>query len=250
MNTIKKSHPQKFWKTLRRVEKTNTERLFTINNKQTKHDITNEFAEHFSTLLNFPRIQPTKNARQVPEDDTNSFLLISSEDIRNALLQLKSNKSADPFGLVAEHLIAANNDKLSNWLATLFNNMFEKGVTEEYLSKSTIIPLVNSLKKSLKNFDNYTGISIIPIITKLLECVILLKYPAISESHPSQFGFKLGSSTLHAEYFINETLIFYNSKNSPIYMCSLDAEKAFDSVNWDNSLRQIVLRKKYSKPSC
>ena len=66
-----------------------------------------------------------------------------------------------------------------------------------------------------------------------MEYIILLKCPNIAESHPLQYGFKANSSTLHAEFLLSETIRFYNRKNSPVYICSLDAEKAFDSCNWD-----------------
>ena len=48
----------------------------------------------------------------------------------------------------------------------------------------------------------------------------------------SQFGFTAASSTLHAEVVIRDTLRYYNNNDTPIYMCSLDAEKAFGCCNW------------------
>ena len=96
-----------------------------------------------------------------------------------------------------------------------------------------MIPLVKNLKKSLKSAGNYRGISIIPILTKMLEYIILLKCPELTAGHDLQFGFKQKSSTLHAEFVISETIRYYAHKKSNLYMCSLDAEKAFDSCNWD-----------------
>ena len=47
-----------------------------------------------------------------------------------------------------------------------------------------------------------------------------------------QFGFAENSLTIQAELFIKETIQKYNSEHTPIYLCSLDAEKAFDTCNW------------------
>ena len=106
-----------------------------------------------------------------------------------------------------------------------------------------MIPLVKSLKKSLNTTGNYRGISIIPILTKLLQYLILHKYPELSESQPLQFGFKSNSSSIHAEFIINETIKAYNKKKSCVYMCSLDAEKAFDSCSWDALFKKLIEEK-------
>ncbi|XP_065680472.1 uncharacterized protein LOC136094460 [Hydra vulgaris] len=47
--------------------------------------------------------------------------------------------------------------------------------------------------------------------------------------HPLQFGFTKSSSTLNVEFVISETIKHNNNNNSPVYLCSLDAEKAYFS---------------------
>ena len=43
----------------------------------------------------------------------------------------------------------------------------------------------------------------------------------------------VSNKILHAEYVVSETIKYYTQKKSTVYLCSLDAEKAFDSCNWD-----------------
>ena len=112
------------------------------------------------------------------------------------------------------------------------------------MSTSTIVPLVKSYKKSLDSPSNYRGISIIPIFTKVLEYLILIICPDIRDTHSLQFGFNANSSTLHAEFLISETIKHYNSNHSPVYLCSLDAEKAFDSCNWNILFEKLYFDKK------
>lgn len=100
------------------------------------------------------------------------------------------------------------------------------------MSTSIIIPLVKSQKMSVANPNNYRGISLIPIITKIVETIIIDRCSILIHHKPAQFGFISGPSTIHPELLICDTISYYNSKGSPVFICSLDAEKAFDSCNW------------------
>ena len=130
------------------------------------------------------------------------------------------------------------------WLTNFYNSILTYGKVPKYLSTSTIIPLVKSYKKSLNNPDNYRGISILPTFTKLLEYLILHLCPSIIDSHSHQFGFKKNSSTLHAEFLLSETIKHYSNNSTPLYMCSLDANKAFDTCNWDLLFEKLYFQKK------
>ena len=194
--------------------------LYTINNKQTTPEITEEFADHFSTLLNYPRVAVESSSSTSPDPPLPTTqeenFIISTSDVNTAISMLKSNKTSDPFQLDAEHFMHAENDILELWLCEMFNKLFESSSSPKDMSKSRMIPLVKSLKKSLKLAGNYRGISILPILTKLLEYIIVIKCPCITESHSLQYGFKDNSSTLHAEFIINETIKLYNHKKSPV----------------------------------
>ena len=100
------------------------------------------------------------------------------------------------------------------------------------LATSVIVPLVKSYQKPLCDGNNYRGISLIPMITKIIEKTTAEKCPNIKNHNNNQFGFTSDASTLHAELLIKDTIKKYNKEGSPVYLCSLDAEKAFDSCNW------------------
>ena len=248
INSLKYTDSRKFWKNMRNLKESNIKRPFTINSKETDEDITREFADHFNTLLNNPRGSATNKYDPLPDTSDEEFTT-SSADVFDAISSLKTNKSKDSFGVLSEHFIhAADNETLVYRLATLYTNMFKEQNTPPALSLATLIPLVKSYRKSLKSPNNYRGISLIPILTKILEYMILKKCPILSESNPSQFGFKRNSSTLHAEFLINETVNFYKKHGSTVYMCSLDAEKAFDSCNWSILFEKLYYEKKVPLP--
>ncbi|XP_047144719.1 uncharacterized protein LOC124818207 [Hydra vulgaris] len=182
----------RFWDNICKIKTKATTRLFTINKSQSIKDIVQEFRQHFQTLLNTPLIlNNNHNPSQIPSlsKEPNS-LIITSADIINCISQLNSDKSPDSYGLSAEHLKNYHNNNLLLWLAKFYNSILSNGKVPNDLSTSTIIPLVKSYKKSLNNPDNYRGISILPIVTKLLEYLILRICPSITDSHSHQFGFK------------------------------------------------------------
>ena len=73
------------------------------------------------------------------------------DEIENAINKLKKNKTADPFGIVAEHLLYADSKLLISMLTEIYNQIFEDKDTPSLSSYATLIPLVKSYKKSLKS---------------------------------------------------------------------------------------------------
>ncbi|XP_065639636.1 uncharacterized protein LOC136072357 [Hydra vulgaris] len=248
IESLRKSNPQKFWNNIRKFKSNLNTRIFTINKKQGKKEIVEEFRQNFSTILNTPTITNNNNKhRRIPQliDEPNK-ILVSTSDIETCILKLRSNRSRDSCGITAEHLKYSYNNNLLTWLSKFYNNIFNNGAVPEYLSTSIIVLIVKSYKKFLDNPDNYRGISIVPILTKLLEYIIMEKCPQISDSHSHLFGFKHNSSTLHPEFLLSETIKYNNNNNSSIYICSLDANKAFDSCNWELLFEKLYYNKKVS----
>jgi len=108
------------------------------------------------------------------------------------------------------------------------------------LATSLIVPIVKSHRKPLQDPNNYRGISLIPILTKIIEKVIINKCPQLKAHMNSQYGFASDASTVHAELLIKDTILQYNTKDTPMYICSLDAEKAFDSCNWLQLFQKLI----------
>ena len=214
-----------------------------MNNKTNITEISSEFKTHFDTLLNTPRTEPINNTQSnlLLEDlladlnGTENDFTVNEEDVHKAINSLNKEKADDPFGIKAEHFVYAfdtpSSPNLTN-LTRIINQIFQGNQFPELLSTSHIVPIIKSYKKPINDPNNYRGISLIPILTKLIEKIILLKCPQLKHHDDNQFGFSSDGSTLHAEFLINETIRKYNSKHTPVYVCSLDAEKAFDSCNW------------------
>jgi len=51
----------------------------------------------------------------------------------------------------------------------------------------------------------------------------------------TQFGFRQGRDTLSACSFLNDVIYYFKDQGTPVYICSLDAEKCFDKI-WHDGL--------------
>ena len=66
---------------------------------------------------------------------------------------------------------------------------------------------------------------------KVLEQVLLSRLARYLWTADSQFGFKQAHGTEMAIFLLKQTVDFYRNQDTPVYMCFLDAKKAFDRVN-------------------
>jgi len=69
------------------------------------------------------------------------------------------------------------------------------------------------------------------------------------ETADSQFGFKSSHGTEMAIFSLKQTVAYYRETDSPVYLCFLDARKAFDRVNhW--TLHRELLDTRYTGRQC
>ena len=90
-------------------------------------------------------------------------------------------------------------------------------------------------KKKVSNIDskNYRGITVIPIITKVLELVIRarLKQLILEKQNKLQRGFTEKSSPMNTALILKEYIGDRRDIQAPAYLAFLDAKSAFDVVS-------------------
>ena len=92
------------------------------------------------------------------------------------------------------------------------------------------LPKCNVGSKALK-VEDFRGISISPILSKLFEYCVLDRYEFIFTSSDSQFGFKKGLGCSQIIYAVKSTVNYYANLGTTVNLCALDIKKAFDKVN-------------------
>ena len=88
---------------------------------------------------------------------------------------------------------------------------------------------------------NYRGITVTPILSKVLETVLRERIKPNIAKHQNnlQRGFTEGSSPMNCSLILEESIRKNRDKNLPIYVAFLDAKSTFDVVNHSSLLRKL-----------
>ena len=95
-------------------------------------------------------------------------------------------------------------------------------VPQQWL-KSFIVPFIKDKKGDSSNMDNYRGIAISCITSKVLEDILINKAGLCLRSDERQFGFKSNHSCGDCSFVLKGSVKYYLDKgNREMFGCSLD----------------------------
>ena len=83
-----------------------------------------------------------------------------------------------------------------------------------------MIPLVKNADGNRFVTENYRGINISPVNSKMFESLLMLLFEDKLASDSLQFGFKQNSSCNHALFTLRNVVHHYVADNSTVDMCS------------------------------
>ena len=126
-----------------------------------------------------------------------------------------------------------------------FNVMVRLGHVPASFGQSYTVPLLknasNAYRKSV-TMNDFRGISISPVILKVLEHCILDRYDCLFTTSDNQFGFKKASSCSHAIYVLRCVTDYYVQSGSTVNICAIDVAKAFDKMNHHGLFVKLMKR--------
>ena len=166
---------------------------------------------------------------------------ITPAEIKKCILSLKSGKANGPDGLAAEHYKLGGN-RLPVFLSLILSCMSSPGYIPNSFMRSIIIPLVKDKTGDITDKNNYRPIALSTMSSKILERVIMNRYDQYFTTD-NQFGFKTNHSTDMCVYSLKEIVNIYRNQSSPIFICFLDASKAFDKINYWYKLFYKLIRR-------
>lgn len=128
--------------------------------------------------------------------------------------------------------------RLSVLLALCFNGLLAYGILADSLLSILLVPVIKDKTCKVTSIDNYRPIALASI-SKVLERILLERLQVHVKTTDNQFGFKNKHGTDLCIYALKEIVSTYKRKNSTVFMCFLDASKAFDRVNHGKLLLKL-----------
>ena len=167
----------------------------------------------------------------------------TSDLVSRLIDKLGRGKALDLDGLSAEHFIHSF-PSLPCILAKLFNLMlFCRYVPSDFGRSYTVpIPKVKNVQSKALTCNDFRGIAISSVISKLFEHCILDYFHDFLHSSDNQFGFKQGLGCTHAIYTVRKLIENIIQDGSTVNICSIDLAKAFDKTNHHALLLKLMKR--------
>ena len=157
---------------------------------------------------------------------------ITLDEVKAALNKVKNGKAFGTDDIPTEVL---KNPKAERLLGEVIQQCFEAGEVPEYWLRGVINPIPKCSSKDPRVPMNYRGITIGSIPCKVYSTILNARLTTWLESNQvisdSQNGYRKNRSCLDHLYTIASIIQTRKEKRKSTFVCYVDAQKAFDSVN-------------------
>ena len=168
------------------------------------------------------------------------FTAVGKPFVLKQLKCLKPKKATGLDGLPAR-LLKDSAIVIADCVTHLINLSFETGEVPSEWKQAKVVPLFKSGNKD--DLDNYRPISILPILSKILEKAVFHQlHSYLSENSllsPYQSGFRANHSTQLAVTFLTDKIRGHMDKGLLTGAVFIDLKKAFDTVPHDGLLNKL-----------
>lgn len=168
-------------------------------------------------------------------------LIVRTSEIYDAVLKLGNNKACGLDGVTAEHL-KYSSYRLCPLLAMCFTGFLTHGLLPDSITSVVLVPVIKDKAAKLNSLQNYRPIALASVISKVLENILYTRLEMYVLTSDNQFGFKKRHGTDMCIYALKEIVGKYLNLNSSVFLCFIDATKAFDRVNHHMLFTKLINR--------
>ena len=108
-------------------------------------------------------------------------------------------------------------------ITCILNLMLVHGYIPVSFLEATVVPIPKNCKLDCSLSSNYRAITLSCIFGKILDKALLNMQNNVFNTGNLQFGFKSSSSTVMCSSMVTETIEYYVSNNSLVYLLIIDA---------------------------
>jgi len=189
-----------------------------------EEDIAKVWRKHMEGVMNVENEWDKISDADMVEGPVKCF---DTEEVKQALNDLKCGKAGGVSGVVAEHLQASSVG--IEVLTKIANNMLNGGNMPEEWRNSILVPIYKG-KGDVKQCGSYRGVKLLEHGMKVIERVLERRLRSSVTINEMQCGFMQGKGTVDALFMVRMLQEKYAKKKKRLYMCFVDLEKAFDRV--------------------
>ena len=162
-------------------------------------------------------------------------------EIEDVISSLPLRKAAGYDHLTNEHLRFAA-PPVNDILTITFNSILLSGHIPTSFRHGLIVPIPKGRNIDVSNPSNFRGITLLPVISKLFEKLLLSRLSSLmSNIHPLQGCFRPKTSCIHTAFVLQESIQHLRSHKKKAYVAFLDVKKAYDTV-WHEGLLLKLLQ--------
>ena len=159
----------------------------------------------------------------------NRDFIMTEQTVLTYISRLRLGCAAGIDGVSAEHLKWSRNTRVIPVLCQMLTLCVRFGIVGDSFTKGLLIPLLKKPNIDPSIPKNYRPIVISTTFSKILE-IHILAMCGEHEFHDLQFGFIASRSTTMAAALTHDIIDYCVANGSPVYVCALDAEGAFDNI--------------------
>ena len=195
--------------------------------------------ESFNDILNVPSNIKPSILKQIPIPNISPAEHIRQDkppsltEVQQAIQQMKNGKAPGNDNISVD-LIKAGGLPMAQWLHEIFVDIWNN---EEMVNDwTTVIPIRLYKNTSDKHIcDNYRGISLLVATSKIFSRMILNRVQSLLDKQlvEEQAGFRTNRSTVDQIFILKMVMEKSHDYKKPLYICFIDIQKAYDSVNRD-----------------
>ena len=253
LNTRQSDNTQ-FHKLIRKQRSQNQKSIDDLtvgHEKYSRDDIINGWYEHFRNLatkkdndkfdMKFLNMVE-KEVSVIYDHSLNSdyeVKPVTDKEIHDAVKSLNRGKAPDVYGVAVEHVYYGGQEML-DIIKKLINDILLNHEVPISMKLGILNPIYKN-KGSCRESQNYRGITITPVLTRILEATLKARInpTLLSHQHPLQRGFTKNSSPMNCALLVEE--FYRNNKDlkKPTYLAFIDVKSAFDVVVIPNLMRKL-----------